>query len=515
MVNLLFISSNLKIEAIKTALQPLLKLKIDIVFDFDYGLKDVFEKRPAIVFIQDQIAGVTGESVARHIQMLLGSGAPTFILMHDGNIKTKLIKGLYEYLIDLSQSDTKVLESIQSTLESVLGPQWSKIYVPPSVNSSVVKNAWSVPLEQRDVADKMVDDLVSDLGTVTHSFNTNSSFPEFDIPESAPEEPFLVVSSPHDQLDEIIAASASEQKKTGNVTAVESALVSKNVSVTPVKTSAPDKSIPAAISRNVQPPRAPGGVVSSDTSATTPAVPPDHGSSASVSIPKNVLELSPVVPTSPAEFTFGRGSASAEKVTENVFEGMQANYRSKQVACRLITITIALLIVSVAGGYWYLVKHKSHLPELLVKPSSPATVSAPVHKAMTSSTSVVQRPQSAARKNVNNTETSLIPLSGNDQMFVSQKPGWERYVGTDFEMRMYRSGGKLKAVQVLATKGHVLSESRLKKILIELTGTDVYKITSQEQKHGFDLSHATINRKADLLIYRKKSIVHAFVVSLN
>ena len=100
-------------------------------------------------------------------------------------------------------------------------------------------------------------------------------------------------------------------------------------------------------------------------------------------------------------------------------------------------------------------------------------------------------------------------------MFVSQKPGWERYVGTDFEMRMYRSGGKLKAVQVLATKGHVLSESRLKKILIELTGTDVYKITSHEQKHGFELSHATINRKADLLIYRKKSIVHAFVVSLD
>ena len=215
MVNLLFISSNPKIEAVKAALQPLLKLKIDIVGDFDYGLKDVFEKRPAIVFIQDQIAGVTGESVARHIQMLLGSGAPTFILMHDGNLKAKLIKGLYEYLIDLSQSDSKVLASIQSTLESVLGSQWPKIYVPPRVNNSVVKNAWSMPAEQRDSVDKMMDDLVSGLGTVTHSSKSNSSFPDFDIPASAPEEPFLVVSSPHDQLDEILAVATSERKHTG------------------------------------------------------------------------------------------------------------------------------------------------------------------------------------------------------------------------------------------------------------------------------------------------------------
>ena len=109
MVNLLFISNSSKIESIKNTLQPFLKVKIDIVGDFDYGLKDVFEKRPATVFIQDQIAGVTGESVARHIQMLLGSGAPLFIFMHDGSLKAKPIKGLFEYLIDLSLAEVKML----------------------------------------------------------------------------------------------------------------------------------------------------------------------------------------------------------------------------------------------------------------------------------------------------------------------------------------------------------------------------------------------------------------------
>jgi hypothetical protein len=80
---------------------------------------------------------------------------------------------------------------------------------------------------------------------------------------------------------------------------------------------------------------------------------------------------------------------------------------------------------------------------------------------------------------------------------------------------VFRSAGKLKAVQVLATKSHVISESKLKSIVMELTGTGEYRITSLENKSGVQVIRATVNRKADLLIYRKKSAVHALVVSLN
>ena len=122
---------------------------------------------------------------------------------------------------------------------------------------------------------------------------------------------------------------------------------------------------------------------------------------------------------------------------------------------------------------------------------------------------------STTQKPVTAVLPSFIPVAGHDRTFASQKPGWERYVGTDSEFRVFRSAGKLKAVQVLATKGNEISESRLKTILIELTGTDEYRITSLERKPGFQITRATVNRKADLLIYRKKSAVHAFVVSLD
>src|ERR1035438_3541339 len=96
MLNLLIISNSPKAELIQNFMQPLIKAKIDVVVDFDHGLKDVFEKRPATVIIQEQIAGVSGESVARHIQLLLGSGAPTFIVLHEGSARIRPVKGLFE-----------------------------------------------------------------------------------------------------------------------------------------------------------------------------------------------------------------------------------------------------------------------------------------------------------------------------------------------------------------------------------------------------------------------------------
>jgi hypothetical protein len=219
------------------------------------------------------------------------------------------------------------------------------------------------------------------------------------------------------------------------------------------------------------------------------------------------------VPVSPAEYRIGRGTAPAEIAAEDIFKDMKG-YRSKQVVRRRIKIIIVLLIVCASVGFWYLLKQRLHLPGLPAKPSPPAVVSPPADKAMVPA-SVVQQPVSAVHKNAKTTLPTFIPLAGLDSQFASQKPGWERYVGADEEFRLYRPAGTLKAVQVLATKDHVISESRLQTILIELTGTDAYTITSHKQYRGFTVSRATVDRKADLLLYRKITALHAFVVSLN
>lgn len=520
MVNLLFISNNSKIDTIKNVLQPLLKVKIDVVGDFDFGLKDVFEKRPAIVFIQEQIAGVAGESVARHIQMLLGSGAPSFIFMHDGNIKAKPIKGLYDYLIDLSQPDTKVLTGIQSTLKLLLGPQWQKIYVHPKANKPVFKATKAVPDEHRVVANQLVDDFISDLKNVSPAPNTSTySLTDFAAQDVAPDEPFTIVSSHQDQLAEIMSETAEEQQGIETATtAARDVTTEKIISPSGARAPSVQNEPPATVPESSKPDVHKAAVVSaSPSSVPLDSVPVDH---VAPTVQKHFAPTVPGVserlqspPISPADFRIERERIPEEVAQEESLKDFEENYLSK-TAARKWYQALAVVLVLCLIGWWYLVKQKPHLMHSVVKESPPATVPAPATQPVTP-VPVVDKPVSATQRPETAVLPTFIPVAGHDSSFAAQKPGWERYLGTDSEFRVFCSGGKLKAVQVLAIEGHVISEARMKTILVELTGTGEYRITSHEQKHGFQVSHASVNRKADLLIYREKTAVHAFVVSLD
>ncbi len=519
MVNLLFISNHTKLTTIKNTLQPLLKIRIDLVGDFDYGLKDVFEKRPALVFIQDQIAGVTGESVARHIQMLLSAGAPAFIFMHDGNPKAKPLKGLYEYLIDLSQPNIKVMADIQATLKALLGSQWQKLYIPPKENKSDVLAALAVPEKNRIAADQLVDDFISDLGNIDSSPQYNPDpLTNLARPEVSPEEPFQFISSPHDQLAEMMAETARHHKEAEIVSTAVKAVEVENFTSTAklsgacerqvenaalrVTSSKPLVSTAGAVPDKMPPVKAsPAPVVQAD-SATT-------GSVSATAFP-GLSKNTPSTPSSPADFRIKREIPTVDVATDDLLRAFEENYRSKMVARKRYIAVAMVLILCVAGGGWYLVKQKPHLLPFSPKPSPPAAVPVAVLPAH-----VLQKAVSSSQKVVVTPLPSFIPLAGHDRLFASRKPGWERYVGTGYEYRVFRPAGKLKAVQILAADGHEIRDPMLKGILSELTGVGEYRVTLREQKLGFQVSHATVNGKADVLIYRKKSAVRALVVSLD
>jgi len=157
-LNLLFISDSPKIELIRKELQAVLKVMIDVVTDFDRGMKDVFEKRPATICIQDNIGNVSGESVARHVQMLLGSGAPTFILLHSGNSKVKVINGVFDHLVDLSLPNDAIIEIILAILKPLLGNQWERVFIPPmpkpNLDQAVTPEKLSHAAQQKTVQDE-------------------------------------------------------------------------------------------------------------------------------------------------------------------------------------------------------------------------------------------------------------------------------------------------------------------------------------------------------------------------
>jgi hypothetical protein len=165
MLNLLFISDSPKIDYVKKTLPSLLKVVVDVAPDFDSGLNDVFEKRPTAVCIQDQIAGAKGENFARHILMLLGSDAPTFILVHDGNSKAKRIRGLFSYVVDLNQPEAKLTEEIQRKLKVIIRNQRDKIIIPSVKIPDSIMPLEGLSVKSRNDSDTLIGNLFSDIET--------------------------------------------------------------------------------------------------------------------------------------------------------------------------------------------------------------------------------------------------------------------------------------------------------------------------------------------------------------
>ena len=530
MLNLLFISDSPKIEHIKGILQPVLKVIIDVVTNFDHGLKDVFEKRPATVCLQDQIDGVTGESVARHIQMLLGNSSPTFILLHAGNGKARAIKGLYEHLIDLSQPNDIVAEDIKNTLKSLRGEQWEKIYKPPKLPPASVRSSVAVLEESREDADKLVDDFISDLEMSGFSIVGAPSSHFTSAPDTVSKESSGALQYAPSKLPGTISGTVeSDRAKSINDDLAELFLMEANKAARD-ESSATVSSVvtpePGAIFVDLPKPAMP--IVK-----PLPAVVPEPSSPIETyfrkaPLKKTVVSTSgknkirtaaePVTPspippiTLAAEFRISQKTLPAdEHISEDLLLAFEENYRSESLFLRR-SVVIALVCVICATGGWYLIKQKPQLVDSLKQrliPSSgvkQALVTVPVQKPVSSSV-----PQAAVTQPL----PTFIPKDGHDSSYAVKNHGWERYVGKRAEFRVFGASGRMQAVQVLAVKEAPISELLIKSVLQELAGSPEYQITSRSSKAGVLVESGRVQNKGEVKIYRKNGAVKAFVVSVN
>ncbi len=456
MLNLLFISDSLKVEFVKEQLQPVVKVIIDVVADFDRGLREVLDKRPTIICIQDQIGGVTGESVARHIQMLLGSGAPNFILLHEGNGKVRTINGLFEYMVDLSQGNDSIITQVIDNLKFLLGDQWSKIHIePPCVPSVFVS---------QNVEDSTGNDTAELLSRYSHGVTLADLVSTADHPIEPPEH---------------AVSSASPSPLAFSHVAAEDAPI--------VQQGEPQRCDPS----------------SSDQLAELLMEEARRGESTlQMATPLSEFRISPDTSV------FGDVSTSEAVTDNNGVTGRRSHFwkrRSILVLTGALAVAGGVSFVALRGGDLSLPQHLTGMinpkqPIATVTPAPPIQKPAPVLPQP--SVPMVKLP-------------SFIPTDGHDRSFSDNKPGWERYVGGRAEFRTFVSSGRLRAVQVLSVEGTKLPVTLLPEVLHELTGDDHYRITSRSSKAGILVESGTTSRNGDILIYRKKDTVQAFVVSVK
>lgn len=473
MINLLFISNNPHSELLKVHFLQILKMRIEVVEDFDQGLKDVFEKRPAVVCIQDQIGGVSGESVARHIQLLLGKDASHFILLHDGNPKARIVPGLFNHLVDLSAPFETVCESLFKALHVVLGSHWDAIYTaPPEVEPLSEKDSGSgLP----SAADQLIDDFLAE----SSIFNPKNMVP-FPSQEGEP------VVEPESVFEHDLPGGPPAEPEAAKGKPLE-ALVTPDPLVQPVKMD------PVVAAK--KPP----------ASLMQPLLDP----------PVRIPAQKPPVVVVPEEPPAAVDETSVP--VEELLLAFEENYKSRK---RMIRLVVVVLLVLLAFGLAFILLKqrrsesesspavvKQHLP---VRPEQAPVVQIPVSSAK-SSTPVTQSTASKPEDFV----PSFIPRSGHDAGFTSKKPGWSRYLSERRDYRLFHADGKLIALQVLVIGDGVITVSELKLALREITGKDQFTAGRQEHKGTLWQEHAIVSGHAELLIYRsrKNGPIKAFVIA--
>lgn len=547
MLNLLLIVSSAKAGSLKSRLKPQLKARIDVVEDFDHGLKDVFEKRPSVVVIQEQIGGVSGDSVARHIQMLLGGGAPVFILAHEGNDKAKTVKGLFEYLVDLNKGEEAVVNDIMSALKSILGDKADSEIITPQPVTPLSAAAAVVPQEHRRGADDLVDDFLSALETGQQSSPDQADATALSTAVDAlPEKPFQVASATDEMASVLI--DAARQSTSQAVKVPDSGLSSEPQDIFQAKTEelkSAQQEIP------LQPERKTGGTAAADSVSSSASV---AGAASSPKVAKafpkaeSKADTADTTQTSspvraPTEFRISsESSKTSEPVPEELLQAFEKNYRSYSRSWKK-SLGAVIAVAAVAGlgaGGWYLVSHNPGLFSLESKPAQPVAnsvpkASQPVAAKLPAAKPEAQKPAAGSGSKIESPPAvqpqadasaggralpSFVKDDKRDDTYSAKKPGWERYVGKTQEVRIFRLDDRIKAVQVIAGKGSTVPKDFLQTVLKELAGSGEFSLGDREQKQGFRgylIQRGNVNDKADLVLYRNKksdSIV-AFVVSLN
>lgn len=117
MEQILFIHTDQRLNGIISPLGRDIRDRITVATDFDEGLRLVFEKRPVIMFVQYEIAGVSCIPLVTHVKSLLREGAPRIVLFRV-ETSQKVIPGrdLFDGVIPISDDQQKLLEEVEREL---------------------------------------------------------------------------------------------------------------------------------------------------------------------------------------------------------------------------------------------------------------------------------------------------------------------------------------------------------------------------------------------------------------
>jgi hypothetical protein len=91
-----------------------------------------------------------------------------------------------------------------------------------------------------------------------------------------------------------------------------------------------------------------------------------------------------------------------------------------------------------------------------------------------------------------------------DAAYGKTHPGWQRYLGTGVEYKLFREAELFRALQVVALNGGTIPDQLFKRALQEFGGVDSYLVQSSGEKGNYLVEQGVTKGSVALTIYRKK-----------
>ena len=482
MITILFISDDLRAAELVIALQSHCRAKIRLAADFDEGLKEVFDNRPAVVLIQNDISGISGETVARHIKTLLRADAPRIVLIHSTPLKLQGGKKWYDDTLDLSLSPSDMVESFRSQLAACRAGLW--IEEAPAATTEELE---PVPSAGPSVEEPSPEPAVTAPEFELFDWEVTPQAPAAGVPEPPP------VVSPAPK----VTAPLSIQPP---VPSAEPTVERSDEVIQP--------SVPAGVASPVHPPAA--TPVAHDVKGELPVAPQPSGGLAPPPRPEGAMARQvPSVSDFNAE-TFEDAPPAWLATAED------AEHKASRTPL-IWSLAILAAVVVVVIGYLVFNGRGRPQPPAAGQPATPApaasSVSVPPQvSAQPSRRDTVSPPPATSEPR---RLPPFVPVAGRDAAFAKANPGWERYLGKGREYRIFRENGRIRAFQIIARDAATIPESSLASALKELTGSPEKSVASRGGKGGYVAERGRTAGNGEVVVYRKKEgAIKGIVITL-
>ena len=100
----------------------------------------------------------------------------------------------------------------------------------------------------------------------------------------------------------------------------------------------------------------------------------------------------------------------------------------------------------------------------------------------------------------------FIPRDGFDKSFGAANPGWERYKGHSTEFKLYREGEFIKAIQIIDRSGKGVPDSFIKAVLKQVSKNPNFVLGTSEKKEGYEIQRGQLGDGVKLVYYRDEQV---------